>query len=192
MTPEENNLIISAQKGDRASFERLIYSYDKNVLAIAYSYINNREDAKDIYQEVFIRVFRSIEKFQFKSEFSTWLYRITANVCLTYRAKRKKYSYASLDENIEDEDGSEKSFAETIAGDINADEEALSSDIQTNIEKGLEKLSPQQKLVFTLKHFQELKIKEIASIMNCTEGTVKNYLFMATQRMREHLKDLVG
>jgi len=191
MTPEENNLIIAAQKGDRASFERLIYYYDKNVLAIAYSYVNNREDAKDIYQEVFIRVFRSIERFQFKSEFSTWLYRITANVCLTYRAKRKKYSYASIDEYVEDEEGSGKSFSETIAGNLSSDGAVMNSDIQTNIEKGLEKLSPQQKLVFTLKHFQELKIKEIASIMNCTEGTIKNYLFMATQRMREHLKDFV-
>lgn len=192
MTTEENNLIIAAQNGDKASFERLIYYYDKKVLAIAYSYINNREDAKDIYQEVFIRVFKSIEKFQFKSEFSTWIYRITANVCLTYRARRKKYSYASLDEYVEDEDGGEKPFSENIPGDLNTDQDILNSDIKSNINAGLNKLSPQQKLVFTLKHFQELKLKEIAAIMNCTEGTIKNYLFMATQRMREHLKDFAA
>lgn len=192
MTTEENNLIIAAQNGDKASFERLIYYYDKKVLAIAYSYITNREDAKDIYQEVFIRVFKSIEKFQFKSEFSTWIYRITANVCLTYRARRKKYSYASLDEYVEDEDGGEKPLSENITGDLNTDQDILNSDIKSNINAGLNKLSPQQKLVFTLKHFQELKLKEIAAIMNCTEGTIKNYLFMATQRMREHLKDFAA
>ena len=192
MTTEENNLIIAAQNGDKASFERLIYCYDKKVLAIAYSYINNREDAKDIYQEVFIRVFKSIEKFRFKSEFSTWIYRITANVCLTYRARRKKYSYASLDEYVEDEDGGEKPFSENIPGDLNTDQDILNSDIKSNIDAGLNKLSPQQKLVFTLKHFQELKLKEIAAIMNCTEGTIKNYLFMATQRMREHLRDFAA
>ena len=188
MTTEENNLIIAAQKGDETAFKEIIYRYDKNVLGIAHSFINNNEDAKDIYQEVFLRVFKGIKKFEFRSEFSTWLYRITANVCLTYRSRKKKFAYTSLDEEFDDADGEQRPLSEIITNGETPDSQALSSEISFKIERGLDKLSPQQRLVFTLKHYQGYKIKEIASAMNCTEGTVKNYLFFATQRMRDHLQ----
>ena len=191
MTQEENNLIIAAQNGDKTAFEELIYRYDKNVLGIAYSYIGNNEDAKDIYQEVFLRVYKGIKKFEFRSEFSTWLYRVTTNVCLTYRSQKKKFAYSSLDEEINDEDGEQRSLADTIADGGSSDERALGSEISEHIDNGLEKLSPQQRMVFTLKHYKGYKIKEISTIMNCTEGTVKNYLFFATQKMREYLKDFL-
>ncbi len=192
MTTEENNLILAAQKGDSGAFEQLIYKYDRNVLGIAYSFINSSEDAKDIYQEVFLRVFKGIKKFEFRSEFSTWLYRITANVCLTYRTQKKKYAVASLDEEIFSDDGDTQTLADTIAGEADTDAGTVSSDISGHIVKGLEKLSPQQKLVFTLKHYQGYKIREIASVMNCTEGTIKNYLFTGTQRMRTYLKEVLN
>ncbi len=192
MTKEENNLILAAQKGDANAFEELIYRYDKNVLGIAYSFINNYEDAKDIYQEVFLRVFKGIKKFEFRSEFSTWLFRITTNVCLTYRSRKKKYAYTSLDEEPDEEDGGQSSLSEIIADEATPDIQAVSSEVSARIENAVERLSPQQKLVFTLKHYQGYKIKEIASIMNCSEGTVKNYLFLATHRMRDYLKDYLN
>lgn len=192
MTTEENNLIMAAQKGDAGAFEQLIYKYDRNVLSIAYSFINSSEDAKDIYQEVFLRVFKGIKKFEFRSEFSTWLYRITANVCLTYNARKKKYAVASLDEETFSEDGDSQTLADTIAGESNTDEDTMNSEVSDHIEKGLEKLSPQQRLVFTMKHYRDYKIREIASIMNCAEGTIKNYLFTGTQKMRSHLKEVLN
>jgi len=188
MTKEENNLIIAAQKGDAAAFKEIIYRYDKNVLGIAYSFINNNEDAKDIYQEVFLRVFKGIKKFEFRSEFSTWLYRITANVCLTYRSQKKKLAYTSLDEEFDDDGGEQRPLSDTITNGETPDMPTLSSEIAFKIESGLDRLSPQQRMVFTLKHYQGYKIKEIASVLNCTEGTVKNYLFLATQKMRDHLQ----
>jgi len=188
MTQEENNLIIAAQNGDKSAFEELIYMYDKNVLGIAFSYLGNNEDAKDIYQEVFLRVFKGIKRFEFRSEFSTWLYRVTTNVCLTYRSQKKKFAYTSLDEEVDDEEGEQRSLADNITNGESSDEKALSSEISYHIDNGLEKLSPQQRMVFTLKHYKGYKIKEISAIMNCTQGTVKNYLFFATQKMREHLK----
>jgi RNA polymerase sigma-70 factor, ECF subfamily len=188
MTQEESKLIMEAQRGDETAFEQLIYLYDKNVLAIAYSYTKNREDAKDIYQDVFIRVFKGIKKFEFRSEFSTWLYRITTNVCLTYKDKKVRHKISSLDEELTGEDGETRTYSDMLEGESRTDESAESTDISTRIDEGVEKLSPQQKMVFTLKHFKGYKIKEIAAAMNCAEGTVKNYLFIATQKMREHLK----
>jgi len=191
MTPEENKLVIAAQNGDRSAFEELVYRYDKNVLGIAYSFINNNEDAKDIYQEVFLRVFKGIKKFEFRSEFSTWLYRITTNVCLTYRSQKKKYAYTSLDEEPEEEESNPRSLANTLTDNQTPDNDAVNSEISAHIEKGLDKLSPQQRLVFTMKHYKGYKLKEISTMMNCSEGTIKNYLFMATQRMRDHLKGIM-
>jgi len=191
MTQEENKLVIAAQNGDRSAFEELVYRYDKNVLGIAYSFINNNEDAKDIYQEVFLRVFKGIKKFEFRSEFSTWLYRITTNVCLTYRSQKKKYAYTSLDDEPDEEDNNPRSLSNTLTDNQTPDNDAVNSEISTHIEKGLDKLSPQQRLVFTMKHYKGYKIKEISTMMNCSEGTIKNYLFMATQRMRDHLKDFM-
>jgi RNA polymerase sigma-70 factor, ECF subfamily len=189
MQPEEIELIKRAQHGDRASFEELIYRYDRSVLSLAYSYANDQEDAKDIYQDVFLRVFKGLKKFEFRSEFSTWLYRITVNVALTHKTKKGKYSYASLDEEQADADGETKPAYESIAGDLTGDEKAISSDISENIKRAIEKLSPQQKMVFALKHFEEYKINEIAEMMNISTGTVKNYLFNATLKMREYLKE---
>ena len=85
---EDYKLIKNAQDGDMGAFEQLLYRYDRHVLNIAYSFRNNEDDAKDIYQEVFIRVHKGLKNFQFKSEFSTWLYRITTNVCISFKRKQ--------------------------------------------------------------------------------------------------------
>src|SRR3972149_706234 len=128
MQLEETELIKRAQHGDKASFEELIYRYDRNVLSLAYSYINDQDDAKDIYQEVFLRVFKSLKKFEFRSEFSTWLYRITVNVALTYRTKKSKYSYASLDEEQTDTDGETRFAYEAIEDNSASDDRVIGSD----------------------------------------------------------------
>jgi RNA polymerase sigma-70 factor (ECF subfamily) len=88
MALSDNQLIINAQKGDMAAFEELVYRYDRHVMNIAKSFRNNDDDAKDIYQEVFLRVYRGLKNFQFKSEFSTWLYRI--KLCVYYNAIMKE------------------------------------------------------------------------------------------------------
>ena len=90
MTPTDNELIQAAQRGDMVAFEQLVFRHDKQVLSIAARYVTSAEDAKDIYQEVFIRVYRGLRKFRYRSEFATWLHRITTNVCLTHRTKQKK------------------------------------------------------------------------------------------------------
>ena len=189
MTLSDTELINKAQNGDESAFNELICRYDRNVLSIALKYVNDKDDAKDIYQEVFLRVFKSLKKFEFRSEFSTWLYRITVNVALTYRTKKSKYSYASLDEEQTDTDGETRFAYEAIEDNSASDDRVIGSDISAGIKEAIEKLSPQQKMVFSLKHFEEYKIKEIAEMMNISEGTVKNYLFNATIKMREYLKD---
>lgn len=189
MTLTDNQLIINAQKGDVSSFEELVYRYDRHVLNIAKSFRNNDEDAKDIYQEVFMRVFRGLKNFQFKSEFTTWLFRITTNVCITHQSKKKNHE--SIHREISNDEDDIRTLADTLTDNKSADELLVGGDISKHVNKALNELPPQQKMVFTLKYFEEYKIREIAEIMQCTEGAVKKYLFNATHRMRDRLKNLV-
>ena len=189
MNQTENQLILNAQKGDMAAFEELVYKYDRHVMGLAKSFRNNDDDAKDIYQEVFLRVFRGLKNFQFKSEFSTWLFRITTNVCLTYQSRKKEYD--SLDKEVYMDDESPVTLSETLISENNSDSLAIGSDLMNHISSAVDELPPQQKMVFTLKYFQEYKIKEIADMMQCSEGAVKKYLFTATHKMRNSLKNIM-
>ncbi|MBS4027905.1 MAG: sigma-70 family RNA polymerase sigma factor [Ignavibacteriales bacterium] len=190
MALEDHELIHKAQRGDRVAFEQLVYRYDNHVLSLAAKYTNNRDDAKDIYQEVFIRVFKSLKNFEGRSEFSTWLFRITTNVCLTYKTRNSKRSHASLDYEFEGTDGDVLSLSDVISDTTTSDQHTINEEISANINEAMNALSPQQKMVFSLRHYHGYKLKEIAEMMNCAEGTVKKYLFTATQKMREQLREI--
>jgi RNA polymerase sigma-70 factor (ECF subfamily) len=189
LTMDDVELVRKAQQGDVFAFEQLVFRHDKKVLSIAARYVTSADDAKDIYQEVFLRVYRGLKKFRFKSEFSTWVHRITVNVCLTHRSRRRRTMQTLLldDRNEEDSEG----HGEIRDPAVGPDHQAVNADISCSIEKALGTLSPKQKIVFTLRHFEGYKLNEIAVMMNCVEGTVKRYLFTATRRMRDQLKDAI-
>ena len=173
-----------------AAFEQLVQKYDEKVLSIAATYANDPDDAKDIFQEVFMRVYKGLPKFQFRSEFSTWLFRVATNVCLSFKAKQKKRVVVSIDDEYEGEDGQPKELRHRLVGEMETDRHAIDSEIAMNVQQALNTLSPQQKLVFTLRHYEGYKLREIAEMMDCAEGTVKKYLFTATKRMRKQLEGM--
>jgi len=186
MQLSDTDLIIQAQKGDQNAFEELVYRYDRSVLSIAIKYANNEDDAKDLYQEVFIRVYRSIKGFRFQSEFSTWLFRITTNVCLTYKSRSKEHLKVSIDNDFDDEN--EFSTIKELVYDGSSPEEIVSgANLGDIVNAAVESLSPKQKMTFILKHYEGYKIREIAEMLNCKEGTVKKYLFDATKNLRKKL-----
>lgn len=190
MSQENYEIIKKAQSGDMQAFESLLKIYDRQVMNIAYSFRNSEEDAKDIYQEVFLRVFRSLKGFKFNSEFSTWLFRITTNVCITYQRKKSRHVHDSLDREISHNENETTKLSDTIMGDSSTDNFALSTELSEHIRSAVEELPPQQKLAFTLKHYEGYKIREISDMLNCAEGTVKRYLFTATNKLREKLEFL--
>jgi len=186
MKIQDRNLIEKAQKGDTLAFEELVRIYDRKVLSLALKYLNNEEDAKDAYQEVFIRVFRNIKKFKFESEFSTWLFRITTNVCFTFKTKNKKTSTVDIMYNTDEE---EMNPMDTLSGHSPTPDEKLSQfETSMKISDAINKLSAKQKLVFIMKHFEGYKIREIAEITEIKEGTIKKYLFEAVNRLRCQLE----
>jgi RNA polymerase sigma-70 factor, ECF subfamily len=185
---EDADLVRKAQQGDILAFEQLVFRHDKKVLSIAARYVTSADDAKDIYQEVFLRVYRGLKKFRFKSEFSTWVHRITVNVCLTHRSRRRRTMQTIL---LDDRDEDGEAHGEIRDPAVGPDNLAVDADIASRIERALGVLSPKQRMVFTLRHFEGYRLGEIAQMMDCMEGTVKRYLFTATRRMRDQLKDAV-
>ena len=185
MELSDKELIIKTQNGDTMALEELIYRYDKMVLRMAYKFTGDTDDAKDIYQEVFIRVYKGLSNFQFKSEFSTWLFRITSNVCISFKRKYNKPNHLSLN----DENNSE--FISEIPESMESSPEnlAVNSEIGSKINKALNKLSSNQKMSFLLKHYEGYKIREIAEMMNCKEGTIKKYLFEALRKLKMQLEN---
>ena len=187
MQLNDTDLIIQAQKGNQNAFEELVYRYDRSVLSIALKYSNNEDDAKDLYQEVFIRVYRSIKGFRFQSEFSTWLFRITTNVCLTYKSKSKEHLKVSIDKDYDDEENEIRETKELVYDGLSPEEISSGADLGEIVNAAVESLSPKQKMTFVLKHYEGYKIREIAEMLNCKEGTVKKYLFDATKNLRKKL-----
>jgi RNA polymerase sigma-70 factor (ECF subfamily) len=183
----EIELIQKARGGDVGAFEALVYRYDKQVLTIAARYVNSSDDAKDIYQEVFLRVYKGLKKFQLRSEFSTWIFRITTNVCLSYHSRRKRHVHISLDQEHDDDESSHR--AEIISEEHSPHQQTENAELSLRVEEAMNELSPQQKLIFTLKHYQGYKLNEIASMLDCSEGAVKKQLFTAVRRLKNQLKE---
>ncbi len=186
MPATDVELIHRARGGDFGAFEELIHRHDRQVLALASHYVTSSEDAKDIYQEVFIRVFRALPRFQFRSEFATWLFRITTNVCITFLRAQKRHRTISLEERADGEPG------QGTIPDSEAipDEQMEQTQIAQYVEAALGNLPPQQRVVFTLRHYEGYRLHEIADMMDCSEGTVKRYLYLATRKMRNQLRNV--
>jgi RNA polymerase sigma-70 factor (ECF subfamily) len=187
---DNTHLIRAAQKGDASAFEELVYQYDRAVLRVATHLTGSTEDAQDIYQEAFLRAFVKLPMFRFECSFYTWIYRIVTNLCLDHlRTKRLRYGYAKT----VFQDGEERDLASAIPDEraIASPERNLKQSIQREqIVRALGTLSPRERMIFELKHYQGMQLRTVAEILNTTEGTAKNTLFRATRKLRLQLSEV--
>ncbi len=191
MNPPVDSLIRAAQRGDQDAFEQLVRTYDQNVLRLAMNLLRSPEDARDVYQEAFLRVYRNIHSFRFDCSFHTWLYRIVTNICLDQLRKRKVRKEESG--VVETPGGSidrMESFEEDSA---EADPERVmwNRQLRSRIEGALGDLTPRERMVFELRHYQGLRLRKIGEMLGTTEEAAKNCLFRATQKMRGVLGDFL-
>ena len=186
---DELLLIRRAQEGDRLAFESLIRLYDQNVLRLALQVVGSPEEARDLYQEAFLKVYRSIGQFRSEAKFSTWLYRVVMNVCLDHLRRQKT---RKEDPAPQAEDG-EPEFMQTVPEErptLDPERATHSKEIGHRIQAALERLNPRERMVFELKHYQGMKLRAIGEICKTSEQTVKNCLSRATQKLRLALNDL--
>ncbi len=191
---DDQSLIRAAQAGNRAAFEELVHRYDRDVLRLALNLMRRTEDARDVYQEAFLKIYRNLHRFRFECSFYTWLYRVVTNVCLDHMRRRNSRPEDQAPEAAAESDGvSADFFDRQKERRVTADPERhlMDKEIGGQIHAALQMLSPRERVVFELKHYQGLKLRAIGEVLGTTEETVKNSLFRATRKLRTRLEGLL-
>jgi RNA polymerase sigma-70 factor (ECF subfamily) len=183
---DEERLIDGLAKGDRTAFRELVEQYKKKIFFLAHDMVGNPVDAEDISQEVFIKVFRSFGTFKKDAKLGSWLYRITYNTCIDFLRKKERTPLA-LGDAIFDVEAKEKSPLLSSASAVDPVQAVETELLQKKIGRALEVVSPQEKAVFLLRHYDDLKLKEIAETLNLSVGSVKSYLFRAIKKLQKEL-----
>ena len=176
-------LIEKIKEGDREAFMTVTSLYQKRVFLLAYSFFHNREDAMDIVQETFLRLYKKINMFKRGESFQSWLLQISKNLCIDYYRKnygktRELKSETPVDElNISGQEGQNPE---------------VSSDLRTIFSAGIKKLAEKQRMIFVMKHYNQLKYKEIAEVLGISLGTVKSLHYKAVQNLRGLITPFMG
>jgi RNA polymerase sigma-70 factor (ECF subfamily) len=182
---EDLELIDKIIGGDKAAYKTLVDKHKKRVYSVAYGIIGDREEAKDILQEAFMKAFYSIGSFRRESSFYSWLYRILVNLCKDYI--RKKSKAPSLIRARINDDYREPEEIEIVDTGKNPKEELLNKEITNVVGKALKRLPPKQRLIFILRHINGFSMEEISDSLRCSRSTCKVHLFRAIRALRKEL-----
>jgi RNA polymerase sigma-70 factor, ECF subfamily len=186
---DEQAIVRKAQAGDRLAFEDIVRRYDRDVLRLAVNLVHRPEDARDIYQETFLRVYRNLHRFRFECSFYTWLYRIVTNVALDHLRRRtsRREDQAPVPEEA---DGGTRDFFDRqpeLRAAANPEKRLLGRELGRHIQEAMKLLSPRERMVFEMKHYQGLRLRAIGDLLGTSEETAKNSLFRATRKLRASL-----
>lgn len=185
-----HNLVSRAIEGDFDAFDQIMLLYRERLYGVIYNMTFNHEDAADLTQESFVKAFRSLSKFKRKSSFFTWLYRIGVNLTLTHLKRKKARKFFSFDQ-LSDHKKSKEVLAEFSSSEKSSIKTTLLNELHEKLNEALSKLSDKHRTIVVLFEIDGLSHKEIASIMNCTEGTVRSRLHYAKLQLQSLLSDYV-
>jgi len=171
---------------DESAFEEFVRIYQNRVLNLIYSYVRSRQDAEELAQDVFVKIWNQARSFKGRSKVSTWVFRIAVNLTINY-LKRKKIPLTSLDKPLSEEG---RIMLEQVSGPKNLQSDFLLEQkaLQSIIETAMENLPPAQKTAFILSKYEKHSYKEIAEIMNLSISAVESLLFRAKQNLRKSLQ----
>jgi len=189
---DEAELIRRAQEGEHAAFATLMGLYQRRVMSLIRTFIRNSDDAADVFQEIWLRVFMGIKRFRLEATFYTWIYRITVNRCITWHdqyGRRGKLHAKPMENGEEDDDWLERTiYLQGIQTTEASSDRHKAAQLQ-KIWAAVETLNPKQRLIFSLRYQHGLQVKEIAEIFDMPEGTVKILAFRAVRQIRDKLKE---
>ena len=181
-------LVREAQGGDHAAFAQLVHAHDEAVLKLALRITGSQSDAQDIYQEAFLKVDKKLDCFRFECSVSTWIYRIVTNVCLDHLRKNRNLRESSAVKV--NADGEEFNLLNQILDDRtahNPQQQLMRHELSARILSALERLTPRERMVFDLKHFEGMKLRAVSETLHVSESAVKTSLMRATQKLRLQL-----
>ena len=182
MQPEEIQVVEKARNGDREAFNMLVKTHQRRVYSVIFRWVSNVDDTLDITQETFIRLYKFLPKWNFKSSLFTWLYRVATNLSIDYLRKKKK----GLTVSLEEKGLSEKLKANDLSLDLSRLEE------KQILRKAIDKLPKKQKEAVLLRYYEGMSIKEVSRVTSSAEGTIKAHLFHAVKNLRRIIKHIEG
>jgi RNA polymerase sigma-70 factor (ECF subfamily) len=185
MNSNESDWVALAKAGDRGAMHELYERNRSRIYTLAYRYAGNVHDAEDILQDTFIKAFSSLQKCQLNenSYFATWLYRIAVNCSMDhFRRRRRHENNVELSENL----------AAAHEDAATPENEYVRNELAQQVRRGLKRLTDRKRMVVVLRHYQQLKIGEIASTMGCSQGSVKKQLFRALAQLKKELPACLG
>lgn len=179
---EEKELICRVQKGDVGAFEPLVQTYEKQVYNLCLRMVGNAEDARDLAQEAFLKAWRGLGQYQYEAAFSTWLYRLTGNVCIDFLRQQKRRPAVSL--TLEQETTEELQLPDP---EPTPEQKLLERESRQIVAEAMEQLETEFRQILTLRVVQNLPYEQIAQVMDLKVGTVKSRLARARAKLRKIL-----
>jgi RNA polymerase sigma-70 factor (ECF subfamily) len=189
--PSENEkeIVALAKSGDVAAFEVLVKKYRERIYSVVYNLVSNTADVLDLMQDIFIKAFRSMHKFKGDSAFFTWLYKIAINQAMSYLRKHRSNRFLALEQL--DESTLPPEVIEKITVENQGERNEYLLELQKILNKSLQKLSDNHRLVVVLFEIEGLSHSEIAEIMGCSPGTVRSRLHYAKIELQAYLEDFI-
>jgi len=188
MLDSDVSLMLEFQKGDISSFEKLLQKHKESIINIIYQFIGERDEAEDLAVEVFLRVYRAAKKYQAKAKFTTWLYKITTNLCLNEIRKKAKLQTISLSKPISAGEEKEEELIEKIADAAPSPQQILEKkERNALIRKAIDSLPAKQRMATILQIYEGLSYKEISRILGCSVKSVERRLYWARTNLKERL-----
>ncbi|MEI9476097.1 MAG: sigma-70 family RNA polymerase sigma factor [Deltaproteobacteria bacterium] len=188
-TPPSEDLMARIAKGDEDAFEILVDRHQTSILSLIYRFVGDRTQAKDLAQEVFLRVWQTAKTYEPKAKFTTWIYRITVNLCLNELKSARSRRWLPFHRYDEDEGNS---IEETLSdGSPTAEDRLLARERSRQISDALQSLPSNQRMVLILKRYDDLSYQEIAQILGCSVSAVESLLVRAKRNLQEKLKSFV-
>lgn len=184
MTSTDEELVARSILGDRDSFNELILRWERPIYALAYRTIGREDDARDVCQETFLRAFRALPGFRGQAKFSSWLYRITLNLCRDWMRRKRRAPFVSVPDNVDPVDLAVAEPSETI------EDLVVRRDLARIVERVMTRLPEEQRTAIILKEYHGLTFQEIAELMGCPLSTVKTRLYKGLAVVRRDLARL--
>jgi RNA polymerase sigma-70 factor (ECF subfamily) len=182
---DETELIAKAREGDRDAFSVLVERYERRVVGVALAVVHNQDDALELAQETFVRAFENLKKFESRSSFSTWLYRIAANLSIDFWRREGRY-------NVLRGEDAENELRRMPSSQGDSYRAASQTELGDRLKEALEQLTPEHRAVVLLREVEGLSYDEISDVLQCPRGTVMSRLHYARNRLRSILKDFAS
>src|SRR5579862_1634858 len=191
MEDSDHVAVARVRAGDEDAYRVLVDRHSRSVFRLAYRMTGNEQDSEDVVQETFLRAYKQLHRYEARSSFGTWLYRIAANYSLDLVRRKKRHGEIGLQETATEEEMGEVVHA-VASGDPGPDRLLFSGAVQEKVSETLNELSRQERTAFVLRHFEGQSIEEISAALGLSNNAAKHSIFRAVQKLRRALEPLVN